>query len=285
MRLSPLVADRVPALESHPGGWLNEMVRLQGKYYAVFPLALLRSMRGKAIYPSSGEPKRSEEAIHCLTEETLWWLLPAYNAAGTLRQTYEELPFLTSLTRVLLVDDRSPDETVDLARELNVIDVPAPEKFGLREESKNLLPRSSQERGGHRGDVASRLPGISPKLVTSLAGMIASGHYDVALGSRILGVGALKGGMPRYKYVSNRFLTAVQNLLLGYELVGASHRISSVLIAAACWSRCHSEETGSDFTVSITKCWLRRFISIMGSGGECACPTRKSFAGSILYQL
>ena len=58
----------------------------------------------------------------------------------------------------------------------------------------------------------------SPKLMILLAGMITSGDYDVALGSRILGIGALKGGMPRYKYVSNRFLTAVQNLLLGCKL-------------------------------------------------------------------
>ncbi|PYS32776.1 MAG: glycosyl transferase family 2, partial [Acidobacteria bacterium] len=58
----------------------------------------------------------------------------------------------------------------------------------------------------------------SPRLLTSLAGMIASGHYDIALGSRILGIGALQGGMPRYKYISNRFLTAIQNLLLGYKL-------------------------------------------------------------------
>src|SRR5207244_12086364 len=58
----------------------------------------------------------------------------------------------------------------------------------------------------------------SPRLLTSLAGMIASGHYDIALGSRILGIGALQGGMPRYKYISNRFLTAAQNLLLGYKL-------------------------------------------------------------------
>jgi len=58
----------------------------------------------------------------------------------------------------------------------------------------------------------------SPRLLTSLTGMVASGHYDIALGSRILGVGALEGGMPRYKYISNRFLTAVQNLLLGYKL-------------------------------------------------------------------
>src|SRR6266542_2022185 len=142
--------------------------------------------------------------------------MPAYNAARTLRQTYEDLP-LDVVDEVLLVDDSSSDETVALARELNVTTFQHKKNLGYGRNQKTCY-REALKRGA---DIVIMLHPdyqYSPKLVVSLAGMIASGHYDVALGSRILGVGALKGGMPGYKYVSNRFLTAVQNLLLGYKL-------------------------------------------------------------------
>src|SRR5260370_32540291 len=144
--------------------------------------------------------------------------MPAYNAARTLRQTYEELrPDIGD--EVLLVDDRSSDETVDLARELNVTTFQHQRNLGYGRNQKTCY-REALKRNA---DIVIMLHPdyqYSPKLVTSLGGMIASGHYHVALGSRILGKGALEGGMPRYKYVSNRFLTAVQNLLLGYKLSG-----------------------------------------------------------------
>ena len=151
-----------------------------------------------------------------LNEKKVVVVMPAYSAGRTLRQTYEELPFHI-VDEVLLVDDSSSDETVDLARELNVITFQHQRNLGYGRNQKTCY-REALKRGA---DIVVMLHPdyqYSPKLVTSLAGMIASGHYDVALGSRILGVGALKGGMPRYKYVSNRFLTAVQNLLFGYKL-------------------------------------------------------------------
>ncbi len=151
-----------------------------------------------------------------LNEKRIVVVMPAYNAARTLRQTYEELPF-DIVDEVLLVDDSSSDETVDLARELNVTTFQHKRNLGYGRNQKTCY-REALKRGA---DIVIMLHPdyqYSPKLVTSLTGMIASGHYDVALGSRILGVGALEGGMPRYKYVSNRFLTAVQNLLLGYKL-------------------------------------------------------------------
>src|SRR6266516_2034803 len=142
--------------------------------------------------------------------------MPAYNAARTLRQTYEELPF-DIVDEVLLVDDSSSGETVTVACKLYVTTFQHRTNLGYGRNQKTCY-REALKRGA---DIVIMLHPdyqYSPKLVTPLAGMIASGHYDVALGSRILGIGALKGGMPRYKYVSNRFLTAVQNLMLGYKL-------------------------------------------------------------------
>ena len=143
-------------------------------------------------------------------------VMPAYNAFRTLRQTYNEVP-LEVVDEVLLVDDASSDETVALARELGLTTFLHERNLGYGKNQKTCY-REALKRDA---DIVIMLHPdyqYSPRLVTSLAGMIASGHYDIALGSRILGVGALQGGMPRYKYISNRFLTAAQNLLLGYKL-------------------------------------------------------------------
>ena len=143
-------------------------------------------------------------------------VMPAYNASRTLRQTYNEVPFEV-VDEVLLVDDASSDETVALARELGLTTFLHERNLGYGKNQKTCY-REALKRDA---DIVIMLHPdyqYSPRLLTSLAGMIASGHYDIALGSRILGVGALQGGMPRYKYVSNRFLTAAQNLLLGYKL-------------------------------------------------------------------
>src|SRR5947207_7496196 len=139
--------------------------------------------------------------------------MPAYNAARTLRQTYEELPF-DIVDEVLIVDNSSSDQTVTLARELNVTTFQHKKNLGYGRNQKTCY-REALKRGA---DIVIMLHPdyqYSPKLVTSLAGMIASGHYDVALGSRVLRVGALQVGIRRDKYVYNRFLTGAQYLLLG----------------------------------------------------------------------
>ena len=143
-------------------------------------------------------------------------VMPAYNASRTLRQTYNEVP-VDVVDEVLLVDDASSDETVALARELGLTTFLHEKNLGYGKNQKTCY-REALKRDA---DIVIMLHPdyqYSPRLLTSLAGMIASGHYDIALGSRILGIGALQGGMPRYKYISNRFLTAIQNLLLGYKL-------------------------------------------------------------------
>ncbi len=148
-----------------------------------------------------------------------------------------------------------------LARELNVTTFQHKKNLGYGRNQKTCY-REALKRGA---DIVIMLHPdyqYSPKLVTSLAGMIASGHYDVALGSRILGVGALKGGIPHHKYISNRFLTAVQNLLLGYKL--SEYHTGFRAFSRQVLESLPIEETATIF-YSITKCSLKRFTSIIGS--------------------
>jgi len=143
-------------------------------------------------------------------------VLPAYNAAKTLKQTYEEIP-QDIVDEVLLVDDNSADETVVLAQKLGIATLLHEKNYGYGRNQKTCYTEALRR---HADIVVMVHPDYqyTPKLVTAMVSMIAYGVYDVVLGSRIIGGGALKGGMPVYKYISNRFLTAFQNLLLGSKL-------------------------------------------------------------------
>jgi glycosyltransferase involved in cell wall biosynthesis len=143
-------------------------------------------------------------------------VMPAYNAERTLRQTYAELPH-EYVDGIILVDDASRDNTVQVARELGITTIIHPENRGYGGNQKTCY-RAALEAGA---DIVVMLHPdyqYSPKLVTAMASMVASRHYDIVLGSRILGGGALRGGMPRYKYLANRFLTLAENLALGVKL-------------------------------------------------------------------
>ncbi len=142
-------------------------------------------------------------------------VLPAYNAARTLEQTVRELDRKV-VDHVILVDDASSDETVRLARELGLETIVHEKNRGYGANQKTCYAAALRA----RADVVVMLHPdyqYTPRLVPALAWMVASGCYDVALGSRILGGGA-RGRMPRYKYIANRFLTFVQNLLGGSKL-------------------------------------------------------------------
>jgi len=142
--------------------------------------------------------------------------MPAYNAAATLKRTCEEVP-MEVVDEVLLVDDSSSDATVELAREIGLTTFLHDRNLGYGRNQKTCY-REALARGA---DIVVMLhPDYQypPKLVVSLASLIAFGEYDVTLGSRILGIGARERGMPLYKYVSNRFLTLAQNILLNYKL-------------------------------------------------------------------
>jgi glycosyltransferase involved in cell wall biosynthesis len=142
-------------------------------------------------------------------------VLPAYNAEKTLEVTVRELPEIVD--ERILVDDHSSDATAALARTLGLTVEVHPRNRGYGGNQKTCYAKALET----GADVVVMLHPdyqYNPLLVTPIATMIAYGVYDVALGSRILGGGALRGGMPLYKYVSNRFLTAFQNLMMGAKL-------------------------------------------------------------------
>src|SRR5260370_12968359 len=142
-------------------------------------------------------------------------VMPAYNAERTLEKTVAEIP--TSVDEVIVVDDRSNDRTVEIARELGLRTLVHPQNRGYGGNQKTCYAEAL--RAG--ADIVVMVhPDYqsTPKLVPALAHCISSGLYDVALGSRILGGRSIEGGMPRYKYVANRLLTAAENLLLREKL-------------------------------------------------------------------
>ncbi len=143
-------------------------------------------------------------------------VMPAYNAALTLAKTVGEIP-RDIVDEILLVDDASSDETVDLASKLGLKVFRHEHNFGYGRNQKTCYREALQ----HEADIVIMVHPdyqYSPNLIVPMAGMIAYGEYDVVMGSRILGNGAIDGGMPRYKYVANRFLTLFQNILIGQKL-------------------------------------------------------------------
>jgi glycosyltransferase involved in cell wall biosynthesis len=142
-------------------------------------------------------------------------VLPAYNAEKTLEATVREMPDVVD--KVILVDDHSSDRTVELAHRLGIVCYVHDKNYGYGRNQQTCY-REALDAGA---DVVIMLHPdyqYTPKLITAMASLVSSGVYDVSLGSRIIGGMALRGGMPRYKYVSNRFLTAFQNLFLGVKL-------------------------------------------------------------------
>ena len=142
--------------------------------------------------------------------------MPAYNAEKTLQQTVAEIPRET-VDEILLVDDASTDKTVVKSVELDLITFEHQRNFGYGRNQKTCY-REALQRGADVVVMVHPDYQYSPKLIVPMAGMIAFGEYDVVLGSRILGKGALAGGMPLYKYVANRFLTLAQNILMSQKL-------------------------------------------------------------------
>ncbi|MGH9511717.1 MAG: glycosyltransferase family 2 protein [Terriglobales bacterium] len=142
-------------------------------------------------------------------------VLPAYNAEKTLRATVGELPQAVDIR--ILVDDHSSDKTVEIARELRLKSFIHDRNYGYGRNQQTCYREALAE----GADVIIMLHPdyqYTPLLVTAMASMVAYGIYDVVLGSRIIGGQALRGGMPLYKYVANRLLTAFENLFLGIKL-------------------------------------------------------------------
>jgi len=195
-------------------------------------------------------------------------ILPAYNAVQTLQQTYDEIP-KDVVDDIILTDDASVDGTVDLARNSGIYTLVHSRNLGYGGNQKTCYT-AALERGA---DIIVMLHPdyqYAPKLVTAMAAMIASNEFDVVLGSRILGRGALAGGMPVYKYIANRALTLVQNLALGQKL-------SEYHTGYRAWSRVVLEtlplESCSDDFVFDNQI-LALAIQCNFRIGEISCPTR-----------
>ena len=143
-------------------------------------------------------------------------VMPAYNAAKTLKQTYDEVD-KAIVDEIILVDDASRDETAKLAKKLKIQTLVHPKNRGYGGNQKTCYAAALKR----KADIVIMLHPdyqYDPKLIPAMAYMLSSGLYDAVLGSRILGGQALKGGMPFYKYISNRFLTFAQNVLMGAKL-------------------------------------------------------------------
>jgi len=143
--------------------------------------------------------------------------MPAYNAEKTLETTYNEIPFHI-VDDVVLVDDKSSDRTSELAREIGIQHVITHQSnLGYGGNQKSCY-RKALELDADITIMVHPDYQYTPLLIPAIANIIGSGLYDSVLASRILGKGALRGGMPMYKYIANRFLTLIQNILIGQKL-------------------------------------------------------------------
>jgi glycosyltransferase involved in cell wall biosynthesis len=211
-------------------------------------------------------------------------VLPAYNAARTLKRTYDEIP-KQIVDDVILTDDASQDETIGISISLGIHTLVHEANLGYGSNQKTCYA-AALARGA---DIVVMLHPdyqYSPRLVPAMASMIASGEYEVVLGSRILGQGALSGGMPLYKYVGNRVLTFLENVLLGRKL-------SEYHTGYRAWSRraletLPLERCSNDYVFDnqVLAQAVHRGLRI----GEISCPTRYfpeassiNFRRSVIY--
>jgi glycosyltransferase involved in cell wall biosynthesis len=145
-------------------------------------------------------------------------VMPAYNAARTLPQTYAEVRDQGLVDKIILVDDQSRDDTVTVARGLEGVEVHQHQRNTGYGGNQKTCYRLALEAGADIVIMIHPDYQYTPKLIPAMASMIANGLHPCVLGSRILGGYSLKGGMPGWKYVANRFLTFAENILLGAKL-------------------------------------------------------------------
>ncbi|MEE2664398.1 MAG: glycosyltransferase family 2 protein [Myxococcota bacterium] len=193
-------------------------------------------------------------------------VMPAYNAARTIEMTYREIP-LDLVDEVVVTDDASRDETVDVARKLGLHTIVHEKNRGYGGNQKTCY-NAALELGA---DVVVMLHPdyqYTPKLLTPMIGMITDGPFDAVLGSRILGGSALAGGMPYYKYVANRILTATQNFLGGAKL--SEYHTGYRAFSRAVLEACALEENSDDFVFDNQM--LAQIINADFAIGEVSCP-------------
>ena len=211
-------------------------------------------------------------------------VMPAYNAEHTLRRTLDEVP-TDVVDEVILVDDYSHDRTYELAQNLGLRALRHDANRGYGANQKTCYAAAL----ARDADVVVMLHPdyqYAPRLITAMAAMITSGEFDAVLGSRILGRGALQGGMPFYKYIANRFLTLAENLLLGYKFTEyhTGFRAWSRILLESLPIERNSNDFVFDNQMLVQACHFGFRI------GEISCPTRYfpeassiSFRRSLIY--
>jgi glycosyltransferase involved in cell wall biosynthesis len=197
-------------------------------------------------------------------------IMPAYNAARTLRQTYDEVMAQGVVDTVVVVDDASGDETTAIARTLpNTLVHTHPENQGYGANQKTCY-KLALEAGGDIIIMVHPDYQYTPKLIPAMTSMIGNGLYHCVLGSRILGGYALKGGMPWWRYVSNRLLTLVENVMTGAKLseYHTGYRAFSRELLGKLPLEANSDDFVFDNQMLAQILWLGYRIA------EVSCPTR-----------
>jgi glycosyltransferase involved in cell wall biosynthesis len=196
-------------------------------------------------------------------------ILPAYNAEKTLARTYAEIP-MDIVDEVVLVDDHSTDRTAEVGRELGIRHVLVhPQNRGYGGNQKTCYNKALEL----EADLVVMLHPdyqYTPRLIESMAYLAAHKVYPVVIGSRILGKGALRGGMPLYKYVFNRMLTLTQNLLMGQKL--SEYHTGYRLFTAEVLRNIPFEKNSDDFVFDNQM--LAQVCFFGYEVGEVSCPTR-----------
>ena len=213
-------------------------------------------------------------------------VLPAYNAAKTLEATYNEIPH-DIVDEIVLVDDASSDNTIEIARKLNINTYVHLNNKGYGGNQKTCY-REALKKGA---DVIVMLHPdyqYTPKLLTALASMVAVGEFDIVLASRIIGKGAIEGGMPLYKYLSNRFLTLIENILINQKL--SEYHTGYRAFSREVLVKLPLEENSDDFVFDNEL--LVQAVYFGFRIGEISCPTKYfeeassiNFKRSIVYGI
>jgi len=197
-------------------------------------------------------------------------VMPAYNAARTLRKTYDEVMAQGIVDLVIVVDDASHDETAEIARTLEHVQVevhPMNRGYGGNQKTCYKLALAAG------ADIVIMIHPdyqYTPALIPAMASLVASGLYPCVLGSRILGGGALRGGMPLWKYLSNRFLTLMENLLMGAKL--SEYHTGYRAFARPLLERLPLDRNSDDFVFDNQM--LAQIIWLGSPIGEVTCPAK-----------
>jgi glycosyltransferase involved in cell wall biosynthesis len=196
-------------------------------------------------------------------------VMPAYNAAQTLVKTYEELPH-EIVDEVILVDDHSRDHTIDVARELGIMTIVRHDQnLGYGGNQKTCYT-AALESGADIVVMVHPDYQYSPRLCGAISWMIASGEYDMVMASRILGRGALKGGMPIWKYIANRFLTAFENVFVDVKL--SEYHTGYRAFTREVLETLPLQENSDDFVFDNQM--IAQAVAFSFNLGEISCPTR-----------